>query len=67
MKKVLFIFISIYSSLILVTDLKGADPKMSACTAKVNINPKSNLPVHDSLYARALVIDVDDRRIAIIS
>ena len=41
---------------------------LKAGTAKVNITPlKPNEPVHDSLYARSLVLDMNGERIAFVS
>jgi neutral ceramidase len=38
-----------------------------AGTAKVNITPKSNEPLHDSIYARSLVLDINGQRLAFVS
>ncbi|MCW3092965.1 MAG: hypothetical protein JWP81_4034 [Ferruginibacter sp.] len=43
------------------------DGKLLAGTAKVNITPKSNEPLHDSVYARSLVLDVNGKRLAFVS
>jgi GH43 family beta-xylosidase len=45
------------------------DNKLRAGTAKVNITPAAatNRSVHDSLYARSLILDVNSRRIAFLS
>lgn len=43
-------------------------PALIAGTAKVNITPENpRCPVHDSLYARSLVLEADNVRIAFIS
>ncbi len=45
----------------------GAD-KLMAGTAKVNVTPqKPKYPVHDSLYARSLILDAGGTRIAFVS
>lgn len=42
--------------------------KMMAGTAKINVTPPdTRYPVHDSLYARSLILDVDGARIAFIT
>ena len=45
----------------------GQEPKLMAGTAKVNITPTDQGPVHDSLYARSLVLEVSGTRIAFVS
>jgi neutral ceramidase len=45
----------------------AADGKLLAGTAKINITPDSNEPLHDSVYARSLVLDMDGQRIAFVS
>lgn len=47
--------------------LFAVDGKLLAGTAKVNITPGSDEPLHDSIYARSLVLDVNGRRIAFVS
>lgn len=46
---------------------KAAEGQLMAGTAKINITPKNVLPLHDSVYARALVLEVGDLRIAQVS
>src|SRR5450432_3624122 len=43
------------------------DGKLLAGTAKVNITPKSDEPLHDSVYARSLVLDINGQRLAFVS
>jgi neutral ceramidase len=46
----------------------AAPGKLMVGTAKVNITPKDNgVVIHDSLYARSIVIDVNGQRLAVIS
>lgn len=46
----------------------NASDKLMAGTSKVNITPlKPRYPVHDSLYARALILEAGDSRIAFVS
>ena len=45
----------------------AADGKLLAGTAKVNLTPDSNEPLHDSVYARSLVLDVNGQRLAFVS
>jgi hypothetical protein len=45
------------------------DSHLKAGTAKINISPvnlQNNRTVHDSLYARSLILQVQDTRIAFI-
>jgi len=41
--------------------------KLMAGTAKINITPNTTEPVHDSVYARSLVIELEKKRLAIVS
>jgi neutral ceramidase len=41
--------------------------KLMAGTAKINITPRTDEPIHDSVYARSLVLDLHGRRLAIVS
>lgn len=63
MKKV-FLFILLCGCLALSGTLKAAEGQLMAGTAKINITPKQNIPLHDSVYARALVMEVGDMRVA---
>ncbi|MDR2949261.1 MAG: hypothetical protein LBV71_08635 [Prevotella sp.] len=45
----------------------AAEGQLMAGTAKINITPKNVLPLHDSVFARALVLEVGDLRIAQVS
>jgi neutral ceramidase len=45
----------------------GMNGKLLAGTAKVNITPKTNMPLHDSLYARCVVLDINGERLAFVS
>jgi neutral ceramidase len=55
-------------SLLIQTDqLFGIQGRLKAGTAKVNITPKTNEPLHDSLYARSLVLDLNGERLAFVS
>jgi hypothetical protein len=44
----------------------GEKPNLLAGTAKVDITPATE-PVHDPIYARCLILDIDNKRFAIIS
>ena len=66
MKKV-FLFILLCGCLALSGTLKAAEGQLMAGTAKINITPKQNIPLHDSVYARALVMEVGDMRVAQVS
>ena len=55
-------------SLLIQTDqLFGIEGRLKAGTGKVNITPKTNEPLHDSLYARSLVLDLNGERLAFVS
>jgi len=41
--------------------------KLLAGTAKINITPKTDEPLHDSVYARSLVLDVKGKRLGFVS
>lgn len=41
--------------------------QLYAGTAKVNLTPHNDEPLHDSIYARSLVLDVDGLRLAFVS
>ncbi|MDR1153198.1 MAG: hypothetical protein LBL04_00685 [Bacteroidales bacterium] len=47
---------------------RAASANLTAGTAKINITPlQPKYPVHDSLYARSLILEAGDRRIAFVS
>ncbi|RVT98245.1 hypothetical protein EOD41_17905 [Mucilaginibacter limnophilus] len=41
--------------------------RLMAGTAKINITPKTDEPLHDSVYARSLILDVAGKRLAIVA
>lgn len=41
--------------------------KLMAGTSKINITPKTDQPVHDSVFARSLVLAINDQRLAFVS
>jgi hypothetical protein len=41
--------------------------KLLAGTSKINITPKTNEPIHDSVYARSLVLEANGKRLAFVS
>jgi len=41
--------------------------KLMAGTSKINITPKTDQPIHDSVYARSLVLDIDGQRLAFVA
>ena len=47
--------------------VSGQAPKLLAGTAKVNMTPLDQKPIHDSLYARSLVLEAEGIRIAFVS
>ena len=66
-KKNLVIALLLACSILIPTSKLFAVPgKFMAGTAKVNITPKTGV-VHDSLYARSLVLDMNGQRLAMIA
>jgi neutral ceramidase len=61
------LFFLMCSLVVFSESLSAAPAKLMAGTARVNITPKDNGVIHDSLYARSLVLDVNGQRLAIIS
>lgn len=47
--------------------LLAENKKLMAGAAKVNLTPADQLPVHDSLYVRSLVLEAGDTRVAFVS
>lgn len=45
----------------------GGQGQLMAGTAKVNITPAGDEPLHDSVYARSLVLEMKGRRLAFVS
>ena len=67
-KMTLNFFLLIFCIVFISQTLSAVSGKLLAGTAKVNITPeKYELPIHDSLYARSLVMDVNGLRLAFIS
>lgn len=66
MKKV-FLFILLCGCFALSGTLNAAEGQLMAGTAKINITPKQNIPLHDSVYARALVMEIGNMRVAQVS
>lgn len=67
MKKSLFVLLICFALPLAVNSNSPVEkPNLLAGTAKVNITPKVE-PVHDSIYARCLVLSMDGRRIAFVS
>ncbi|KAA2242946.1 hypothetical protein F0L74_10500 [Chitinophaga agrisoli] len=63
MKKLLSVAI-----LIFVTISAFADSgRLLAGASKINITPKTDQPIHDSVYARSLVLDMNGQRLAFVA
>ncbi|MDL2303011.1 hypothetical protein LJC28_01310 [Dysgonomonas sp. OttesenSCG-928-D17] len=60
-KYILFTFLQL---VILYGGLSAAEGQLKAGTAKINITPQNVLPLHDSVYARSLILEVNGERIA---
>ncbi|HEY4937235.1 MAG TPA: hypothetical protein VII44_11670 [Puia sp.] len=65
--KKLIIGVLICLLLIFTNGTFAADGKLLAGTSKVNITPNSDEPLHDSVYARSLVLDLNGQRLAFVS
>lgn len=57
----LFVIFFIYNSAF------AQSGRLKAGTAKINITPKTDEPLHDSVYARSLVLDVAGKRLGIVA
>ncbi len=62
-----FLFFILYASLSTPIKLFATDGKLLAGTAKVNITPVSDEPLHDSIYSRSLVLDINRLRLAFVA
>lgn len=60
-----FLFLVLIGCIVLTTN--AAEGQLRVGVAKVNITPKDNIPLHDSVYTRVLVLEVKDLRIAQVS
>lgn len=61
-------FIIVCSLLTILNNPCCADSgKLMGGTSKINITPKTEEPIHDSVYARSLVLDLNGKRIAFVS
>ena len=65
--KPLITFVIFWGCLTFANKLFAEEGKLLAGTAKVNITPAGDEPLHDSVYARSLVLDVNGLRLAFIS
>jgi neutral ceramidase len=63
----LYLSVLLISIAFFTDTLLAANGKLLAGTAKVNITPRTDEPLHDSVYARSLVLDVNGARIAFVS
>jgi neutral ceramidase len=66
-KRLLVLFFLLCCLVISSNKVYGESGKLLAGTAKVNITPGDRGPVHDSLYARCLVLDANGQRLAFVS
>ncbi len=51
----------------ILISLYGINGKLLAGTSKINITPKTQEPIHDSLYARSLILEINGVKIAFLS
>lgn len=61
------LFLMLVFSFLQNVALFGDTGKLMAGTAKVNITPNTKDALHDSLYARSLVLEINGQRIAFVS
>src|ERR1035437_4922161 len=66
-RKLFVLFFLMYCLIISSNKAYGESGKLLAGTAKMNITPGDRGPVHDSLYARCLVLDANGQRLAFVS
>ena len=66
---ILLLLITLTAARALASDGPQAagDSALRAGTAKVNITPATDEPIHDSIYARSLVLEANGLRIAFVS
>jgi neutral ceramidase len=50
-----------------VNNAFAGNGQLMAGTSKINITPKTDQPVHDSVFARSLVLDIKGQRLAFVS
>lgn len=65
--KFFFFLLIMCGFFILSKNLYGVTDSLLAGTSKVNITPPVKEPLHDSLFARCLVLDLNGTRLAFIS
>ena len=65
--KLILIFFVLWGCLNASNKLFAGNGKLLVGTAKVNLTPKGDEPLHDSIYARSLVLDVNGQRLAFIT
>jgi hypothetical protein len=64
----LAVFLFVYGIIFSSTDVALGANKLMAGSAKINITPpETRYPVHDSLYARSLILDIDGVRVAFLT
>ncbi len=61
------ILLALIKVFLLSGNLMAQERQLMAGTAKINITPKNVLPLHDSVYARSLVLDAEGIRVAQVS
>jgi len=64
-KMFLVLFFSLF--FLQVTRVTADSGKLLVGTAKINITPKTNESVHDSVFARSLILDIQGKRVAFVS
>jgi hypothetical protein len=69
MKTIKLLTVVFVSSFALVLTVRGdgATGELRAGTAKISITPETSEPIHDPVYARSLVLDVNGKRWAFVS
>ncbi|MGO4292154.1 hypothetical protein [Chitinophaga sp. RAB17] len=58
---------ALFSLVVHVNQVIANNGKLLAGTSKINITPKTDQPIHDSVFARSLVLDVNGQRLAFVS
>ncbi|RFS26672.1 hypothetical protein DVR12_02460 [Chitinophaga silvatica] len=62
-----FIAATLFSTVINIPQGFAENGKLMAGTSRINITPKTDQLIHDSVYARSLVLDLNGQRLAFVS
>lgn len=64
----IFYFLTVTISLLFFSNkVYSSTVSLIAGTAKINITPINDMPIHDSLYARVLILEMENEKLAFVS